>query len=53
MNICGDHIQAWRRSLGVPDFARTSRSMTLIDMRPNVRPDMRPAHKTRNTTAAI
>lgn len=40
-------IPACFRSLGVPDFARTSRSTRLSDMSPKVSPDITPAKQTR------
>lgn len=44
------YLQACLRSLGVPELARTSRSTRLIDMRPNVKPDINPANKTSSVT---
>lgn len=47
---CILYVQACLRSQGVPELARTSRSTTLIDMRPNVKPDINPANKTSSVT---
>lgn len=47
---CILYVQACLRSLGVPELARTSRSTRLIDMRPNVKPDINPANKTSSVT---
>lgn len=46
-------IPAYLRSFGVPDFARTSRSTRLIDISPNVSPDIIPANKTKSTIITI
>ena len=48
-----ESLPACMRSLGVPDLARTSRSTRLMDMRPRVRPDIKPAKRTKRTMIRI
>lgn len=46
-----ERVQAWARSLGRPDLLRTSRSTRSRDMRPRVRPAVKPANTTNPTQA--